>query len=266
MRLRPSPRPRRGRQISMRHLREELSDLRRSHRGRQAGMTEAERIAKAYRELESVAAARYDLRNRGNQEVLAERRTLTRSLLDRGGWIPFGERRVLEVGCGTGSELAWLLTLGAAPDHLTGVDLLPDRITAARYAYPQFEFHVGNAERLDFAESTFDMVMAITVFSSILDRSMAAGVASEIVRVLRPGGGLLWYDFRYNSPANVNVRGVTARRVRELFPQLDGRLHTVTVIPPLVRRLGPLTPIAYPVLALAPPLRSHLLGVLNKPA
>jgi hypothetical protein len=108
--------------------------------------------------------------------------------------------------------------------------------------------------------------MAFTVFSSILDPSMAGNVASEIARVLRPGGGLLWYDFRYNSPANRHVRGVSAHRVRELFPGLAGELHRVTVLPPLVRRLGPLTAAAYPALGAIPPLRSHLMGLLRKDA
>jgi len=62
------------------------------------------------------------------------------------------------------------------------------------------------------------------------------------------------------------VRGVSASRVRELFPQLDGRLHPVTLLPPLARRLGPATSTLYPVLGAVPPLRSHLLGVLRKKA
>ncbi|HEX2646870.1 MAG TPA: SAM-dependent methyltransferase, partial [Candidatus Dormibacteraeota bacterium] len=62
------------------------------------------------------------------------------------------------------------------------------------------------------------------------------------------------------------VRGIRAERVRSLFGALTGRLHTVTVIPPLARRLGPLAPVAYPVLALAPPIRSHLMGLLVKAA
>lgn len=228
-------------------------------------MTEADRIAEAYRELQASARSRYDLRNRGNQQVLAERRRRARALLERAGYVPLGDRRVLEVGCGTGSELAWMLELGASPQQLVGVDLLADRIKAARYAYPELDFRVGNAEHLDFEDSSFDLVMAFTVFSSILEEAMSANVAAEIMRVLRPGGGLLWYDFRYNSPVNMHVRSVRARRVRGLFPQLMGRLYTVTVIPPLVRRLGPLAPTLYPVLALAPPLRSHLLGLLRKP-
>jgi ubiquinone/menaquinone biosynthesis C-methylase UbiE len=227
---------------------------------------ETERIAAAYRELEATAGTRYDLRNRGNQQVLEERRRLTKRLLARDGWIPIGDRRVLEVGSGTGAELAWMLELGASPSSLVGVDLLPDRVTAAKYAYPTLEFHATNAEHLDFADASHDLVMAVTVFSSILDGRMAANVAAEIYRVLRPGGALLWYDFRYDNPANRNVRGVRARRVHELFPRLEGKLYSLTVIPPLVRRLGAFATIAYPMLAAVPPLRSHLLGLLRKPA
>src|SRR4029077_15874475 len=152
--------------------------------------------------------------------VLSERRRMVKNLLDRAGCVPLGERRVLEVGCGTGSELAWLLELGASPSRLAGVDLLPDRVAAARLAYPQLDFRQGNAEQLDLSDASIDLVMAFTVFSSILDGSMASNVAAEIQRVIRPGGALLWYDFRYDNPANRNVRGVGARRVRELFPRL----------------------------------------------
>jgi len=229
-------------------------------------VAETDRIARAYRELEATAGSRWDLRNRGNRLILAERRRLATTLLDQAGWIPLSDRRVLEVGSGGGSELAWLLELGAPPSMLVGVDLLPDRVAAARAAYPQLEFHAANAEHLDFPDAAFDLVMAFTVFSSILDPSMAGNVASEIHRVLKPGGGLLWYDFRYNSPANRHVRGVGSARVRQLFPGLKGHLHTLTVLPPLVRRLGPLTAALYPALALAPPLRSHLMGLLRKTA
>jgi ubiquinone/menaquinone biosynthesis C-methylase UbiE len=229
-------------------------------------LNETERIAAAYRHLQATAGSRYDPRNPGNQQMLEERRRLTRKLIDRAGWIPLADRSVLDVGCGTGSELAWMLKLGASATRLVGVDLLSDRVTAARYAYPNLKFLEANAEHLDFPDSSQDLVMAFTVFSSILDRTMAANVAGEIYRVMRPGGALLWYDFRYDSPANRNVRGVGARRVRELFPRLEGRLHSVTVLPPLVRRLGAAATIAYPALAAVPPLRSHLLGLLRKPA
>ena len=227
-------------------------------------MSETDRIARAYRDRDERAAARWDLRNAGNQHILSERRDKTRRLLEREGWLPLGDKRVLDVGSGSGAELAWFGELGASESRLVGIDLLPERVELARRSFPQLEFHAGNAEHLPFPDGGFDLVLAFTVFSSVLDPGMAANVASEIRRVMRPGGSLLWYDFRYDSPSNPNVRGVRAARVRALFPDLRGELIGLTLLPPLARRLGPLTPVAYPALAWMPPLRSHLLGLLRK--
>ncbi len=228
-------------------------------------MSETERIARAYQDIDA-RRARWDQRNPGNQQILSERRRLTRRLLQEKGWFPLGNRRVLDVGSGSGAELAWFRQLGALDSHLVGIDLIPDRVKAARRDFPELEFHTGNAERLPFPDGSFDLVATYTVFSSILDGQMAAKVASEILRVMSPRGGLLWYDFRYDSPSNKNVRGVSAARVRRLFPELHGRLARVTLIPPLARRLGRLTPVAYPALSLLPPMRTHLLGLLLKSA
>jgi SAM-dependent methyltransferase len=227
-------------------------------------VSETERIARAYRELEE-HSGRWDQRNAGNQAILAERRKLTVRVLEREGWVPLGDRRILEVGSGRGGELAWMRDLGASPRNLAGIDLLPDRVEAAKRAFPEFDLRAGNAEHLPYADASFDLVLAITVFSSIFDAGMAANVAHEIVRVLRPGGALLWYDFRYDNPSNRNVHAVTAARVRQLFPTLRGDLKGLTLLPPLARRLGPLAPVGYPALAWMPPLRSHLLGLLVKP-
>ena len=227
-------------------------------------MTETERIARAYKEMEARAGARWSLANPGNRKILSERRRVIRHLFRRRGWLPLGDRRVLEVGSGTGWELAQMVELGARAEHLVGVELLPDRVANARRAYPTIEFHQANAEKLDFSDSTFDVVMAITIFSSILDRGMADNVASEIVRVMRPGGALLWYDVRYDSVSNASVKGVGHARIRNLFPALHGSLRSVTLLPPLARRLGPATGVLYPTLASLPPLRSHLVGLLRK--
>jgi ubiquinone/menaquinone biosynthesis C-methylase UbiE len=227
-------------------------------------MSESARIARAYEQLEGNVSRRWESANRGNQLIVAERRMITRRLLDQEGLIPIGDRSVLEVGSGGGGELAGMVDLGANPARLCGLDLLPRRVAAAREAHPGIEYRVGNAESIEFPDETFDLAMAITLFSSIRAPEMAFAVAGEIVRVLRPGGALLFYDFRYPSPANRNVRPVRARDVRRLFPQLRGDLQSITVLPPLARRLGVLTDAAYTALSRVPPLRSHLIGVLRK--
>jgi hypothetical protein len=54
-----------------------------------------------------------------------------------------------------------------------------------------------------------------------------------MLRVLRPGGRILWYDFFRNNPTNPNVRGVGAAEIRALFPGRRIELRRVTLAPPL---------------------------------
>jgi len=229
---------------------------------------EQERIARAFHGYAGSHAAegRWSPLNRGNRRVVEERMAATRRLLESHGPSNLHATRVLEVGCGTGGELARLTEMGADPANLVGVDLVEDRVETGRSRFPDLDLRVMNAEQLRFADGEFEVVMAITVFSSILDDAMARRVAAEITRVIKPGGWLLWYDFRYRNPRNPDVRAVTEADVRRLFPSLRGHLQAITLVPPLARRLGPLTPALYPVLSAVPRLRTHLLGLLQKPA
>lgn len=227
---------------------------------------EADRISRVYRGYAaSDRGRRYDQTNRGNRAIVAERLRLTRRLLRRAGLDDLTRRPVLDVGCGNGNELARMQELGAPPSALLGIDLLPDRIELARRDHPDIEFRTGDASRLDLPDASFDLVLSMTVLSSVLDSDMARQIAGEMARVLRPGGAVLWYDLRVDNPGNPDVRGLPEREVRELFPTLRAELRPATLAPPLARRLGPLTPVAYPALAALPFLRSHLLGLLIKP-
>ena len=98
---------------------------------------------------------------------------------------------------------------------------------------------------------------------TIATLQMARNVAAELVRVLKPGGGILWYDFRVNNPRNPHVCGQTIAHIRHLFPQLQTDLRTVTLLPPLARRLGRTTGALYPVLARLPWLRTHYIGLIQ---
>jgi hypothetical protein len=94
---------------------------------------------------------------------------------------------------------------------------------------------------------------------------MARNVAREVSRVLKPGGAIVWYDFIYNNPRNPHVRGMKRSDLLNLFPEFQFGLHKITLLPPLSRRLGPLTSVLYPALAAIPWLRTHYLGLLHKP-
>jgi len=231
------------------------------------GDAEAERISRVYERYGSSPgrAARYSAANLGNRAIVAERDRMVDAMLGRLGLLPLTGRRVLDVGSGFGHELARMGDLGARPADLVGVDLVPERVERARLAYPAIDFRTGDGRALDLPDDSVDVVLCYTLFSSILDRPAARGIAAEIARVLKPGGALVWYDMRYPSPANRNVRPIGADEIRAMFTTFGATIRSVTVLPPLARRLGSLTPAVYPALARVAPLRSHLLAALVKP-
>lgn len=227
---------------------------------------EIQRIIKVYQTYEDeVVQKRWSLDNPGNKAILIERQRAMQEILKTYGFWPLNGFRILDVGCGRGDVLASLQQWGAKPKNLYGVDLLQDRIEEAKRRYPDLNFLCANAEHLEFPDGSFDLVLLFTVFSSILDDAVAQNIAREVARVLRPNGAVLWYDFRYNNPWNPNVRGMTKRHIHQFFPGFEVHLRTITLLPPLARRLGRLTPVLYPFLAAIPVLRTHYLALLVKP-
>lgn len=175
-----------------------------------------------------------------------------------------GVTRVLDLGCGTGDLAAERARLGA-PVEWVGVDLRESAVEAARARFPDARFVTASADAVPEPSSTFDVIVAQVMLSSLPSRQMEAAVAREVARLLRPGGWLVWADIRYSNPANRAVHGVSARRIRSLFPGWETELVSAGLLPPLARRLGPMTPALYPVLAAIPPLRSHHVGRLRRP-
>lgn len=227
---------------------------------------EEERIQRVYRNYVSTnKTATWSAANPGNLTAYQRRRSALRSMLQNMGFWPLANRRILDVGCGLGDVLAGFTQWGAEPSNLVGVDLLEDRIETAKIRYPTVRFERSNAEQLAFEDRSFDLVLYFTVFSSILDDTMARNVASEGARLLKSNGAVIWYDFRYPSP-NRNTRPMQRVDIQKLFPDFSLLLRTITLLPPLARRLSRLTPVLYPLLAAIPPLRSHYLGLLVKPS
>jgi ubiquinone/menaquinone biosynthesis C-methylase UbiE len=229
--------------------------------------SEVDRLKEVYREYgkRDWGKTKWSLSSRGNQAIRREREQKLEQLLQRAGFFPLEQRRILDVGCGIGETLAGFEAWGARPESLFGVDLLADRIRRAKERFPAMNFQEANAEALPFTSGCFDLVAVFTVFTSILDPQMTRNLSREIQRVLRSGGAVVWYDFRMNNPLNPHVRGISRKGIRRLFPEFDARLLSLTLVPPLARRCGPLTEMLYPCFASLPFLRSHYLGLLVKP-
>jgi|RhiMetStandDraft_8_1073273.scaffolds.fasta_scaffold10061_2 ubiquinone/menaquinone biosynthesis C-methylase UbiE len=209
--------------------------------------------------------ARYSYFNMGNlfEKQERERRLLT--LLKLYDLAPLHTKKILEVGCGTGSQLREFIKWGARPENITGIDLLVDRVAEARHLCPEaVRVGYGNAVELAYPDATFDLVVQSTVFTSVLDTSMKQQIASEMLRVVKDDGHILWYDYHANNPWNPDVRGVKRREISQLFPGCRIKLQRITLVPPLVRRLAPYSWLTCYVLGKIPWLCTHYLGLISK--
>jgi len=221
-------------------------------------VSELDAIAERY--ARRGAGDRYSLLRPEVWQMWQERQRELLKLLAKRPGVP-SEWRATEVGCGAGGNLLDLLRLGLQPVHLTGIELLPERLTAARATLPEgVRLLAGDASTADVAPASQDLVLQSTVFSSILDDQLQQRMADAMWRWLRPGGAVVWYDFSVNNPRNPDVRGVPLKRVRQLFPQGRFTVRRVTLAPPLARAF----PLAYPFFNLVPWLRTHRLILIQR--
>jgi SAM-dependent methyltransferase len=185
-------------------------------------------------------------------QTLQERQRVLLRLLAAHGVHDTGALRLVEVGCGSGGNLLELLRLGFAPRHLRGIELLPERHAAARAALPEaVALELGDASVARLEPGSQDLVLASTVFSSLLDRAFQHQLADAMWSWLAPGGAVLWYDVTFDNPRNPDVRGVPLPRV--------------TLAPPLARAVCRWHPALYTAFNALPLLRTHLLAWIEKP-
>lgn len=227
----------------------------------------AEIVAQYARRDAAADARRYSLFDAAALQEYQQRQRAMLALWRAHGWHALEGRRIVEVGCGSGGNLLDLLRLGAHADGLTGIELLPERVAAARRSLPAAVTLIeGDAAAVSLAPASQDAVLAFTVFSSVLDAASRASLAAAMWRWIRPGGGVLWYDFVFDSPGNPDVRGMPIRQVRGLFPEARLHIRRVTLAPPLARVLARVHPV---LLALAAPclplLKTHRVVWAVKP-
>ena len=225
---------------------------------------EEARIRAAYAKREK-DDARYSWFNPAYQLMIreCERRILAR--LKQIGFADLQSKSVLEIGCGRGYWLREFVKWGVRPENVTGIDLLMDRVVQARELCPAGVcVHCGSAAQLPFSADSFDIVLQAMMFTSILDRELQHAVAAEMLRVVKPDGIILWYDYHVNNPWNPDVRGIKRREIVSLFPGCRMELERITLLPPLTRRLAPYSYLACYILERISPLCTHYLGVIRK--
>ena len=230
-----------------------------------APQSEEQRIRSVY--AGRTDTAKYSWFSSGQQLML---HGAARALLDalrRAGVSRLDEMRVLEIGCGSGHWLRELVQWGVRPDRLVGIDLIAERLGDARArCAPGVRLATASAAALPFADGAFDIVLQSTVLTSVLDATVRERIAAEMMRVLRPDGFVLWYDFLVDNPRNRDVRGVDRRELSRLYPGWTLDLRRVTLAPPLARYLAPRMWTLAAALTALPFLCTHYAGTLRRMA
>ncbi|HPA48465.1 MAG TPA: methyltransferase domain-containing protein, partial [bacterium] len=229
-----------------------------------------ERIRSAYREYDEDPSRQssWDGSRPSNRWIFEERAWRLEELLRDHGYWPLKGLRVLDIGCGSGHILEWLIANGALqPEQAFGVDLLPDRAARAQNHLPDSQISLASADSLPFPDQSFDVALAFTLFSSLPTEALQTAVAREIQRILKPEGGLVIYDFRYPNPRNRNTHPIVKNELRDLFPEWEMKSQTLTLLPPvgaILERI-PWGKTVGRCLEIAPVFRSHRITFLRRP-
>jgi SAM-dependent methyltransferase len=111
-------------------------------------------------------------------------------------WLALpGDRRWLDVGCGTGALTAAALA-SAQPAEIIGIDPSEGFLATAgaQIVDPRVTFRVGDAQSIPFADNRFDVVVSGLALNFVPDPHRAV---AEFARVARHGGVVAAYVWDY---------------------------------------------------------------------
>jgi SAM-dependent methyltransferase len=123
------------------------------------------------------------------------------------GRLAPGER-VLDLGSGAGTDSLIAAQMVGSEGTVTGVDMTPQMLAKARAAATErgaanVKFVEAEAERLPFADASFDVVISNGVIDLVPDKD---AVFAELHRILAPGGRIQIADVTIQNPVSEEGR------------------------------------------------------------
>lgn len=214
---------------------------------------EVERIRSVYGDYDG---DKWSLANVGNELIRRERDESILGAVRAQGAIS----SLLDLGCGYGSLLGEINRLHLAETPV-GAELLLDRCVAVAAR----SLHVANIDgaSLPFRDSAFDVIIMMTVLSSVSRNGADATLMREVDRCLSNQGTIVMYDMRVPSP-NKNVCRVTKRYLKSQLPGFAIKSRSLTLAPPVSRRLTASTSGLYGPLANLGILNTHSLHLARR--
>ena len=95
-------------------------------------------------------------------------------------------KKVLDLGCGDGHDLSKMKAFGAV---IYGIDGSKEMVKLAREKNPEGTIEIGRFDEIPFQDKTFDIVMSKW---AIQTANFIEPIYGEIIRVLKPGGKLIY--------------------------------------------------------------------------
>ncbi len=140
------------------------------------------------------------------------------------GFDKFPGAKLLEIGCGMGSDLLQFARGGAI---VTGADLTPRSVETSKHRFKIYDqpgtFVLTDGERLPFTDASFDVVYSNGVLHHTPDTE---GAVREVHRVLRPDGTakvMLYYRNSLNYWAEMFLRrGVLTGEIQAALGNIVG--------------------------------------------
>lgn len=223
--------------------------------------SERQRIDSVYADREQLSG-RYSLANRGNRYNHDQMLTCIKQLL-ADSKINVASTNWLDLGSGEMTLFDDLTDLGFDASKSIASDILFWRLQQGRTKGRKHNAITASACQLPFSDNSFDLVSQFTMMTSILDPILKKEIANDIFRVLKPGGYLLWYDFRVNNPGNRSTRAIGRKELQTLFGPHEMKIIKTTLLPPLARKIGPVSDRLLKFLNIFPMLRTHYLALIG---